>query len=100
MVASPAPGAEERPVRPGSTIPPVVEVAQQGHLGPVMDDLTVNMQDEPGHGVIRVRAFGRAAWPGEPFGPERLDALDPGRVAGVQLGERGGSRSGVLERAE
>ena len=42
-----------------------VEIAQQGDLGAVMDDLTVDVENQRGEGTIRKRALAAADGPGE-----------------------------------
>src|SRR4051812_9451868 len=74
-----------------------VEVAQQGDLGPVVDQLAVDVKHERGAGELGVGPLGRAAWLGQIVLSPAANAVEPRGIRGVQLGEGGVCRAGVVE---
>ena len=75
---------------------PAVEIAQQGDLRAVVNGLAVDVQHERAHRVLGERALRRAARASETFGVKPADARLPGRVDGVEPGERGGRVAGIV----
>src|SRR5258707_12224046 len=75
----------------------LVQVPEQGDLRSVVQGLAVDMQDEGRQRIVRVRALGRAARPGQAVRAEAAHALDPGVVDAVELRQRLGCCCGVAE---
>src|SRR5262249_60809870 len=61
-----------------------VQVPQQGDLRPVMQRLAVDVEYERRKRIVRVRALGGAARPGEAFVAESAPTFDPGVVGPVE----------------
>ena len=74
-----------------------VEVAQQGDLGAVVDDLPVDVGDQDAERLVGVRALGRTARPRQAVLAEAADAPDPLGVGLVELGQRTIGGAGVGE---
>src|SRR5690606_23986843 len=64
-----------------------VEVADQADLGQVVDQLPVDVQHQPRHGVLGEGPLGLAARAGEPGLAARLHPRLPSRVLRVELGQ-------------
>ena len=75
-----------------------MEIAQQGDLGAVMDDLTVDVENQGGEGTIRIRALAAADGPGEFVDAQAGDPVTPPLVGGVELVESLAGGAGVGER--
>src|SRR5262249_15806997 len=75
-----------------------VQVPQQGDLRPVMQRVAGDVEYERRKRIVRVRALGGAARPGEAFVAESAHAFDPGVVGAVELRQRLVGGAGILER--
>lgn len=71
-------------------------VAQQRDLGPMMDDLAVDVRHEGGHRSFRPGSLRRATWTGECLLAEVADPGDPGGVLLIELGQRTVCSGGVV----
>ena len=69
------------PAQPGRAGP--VQIAQQQHLGPVVQGLPVDVQDQGRERPRRPRSFGRTAGLSQGLGVQTTDSLHPRGVLGV-----------------
>lgn len=70
------------------------QVAQQCHLGTVVQHLPVDVQHQLGHRVLGEGALRRTALPGQTCRAKASDAIGPRRVQPVKLGQGTVGRAG------
>jgi hypothetical protein len=75
-----------------------VKISDTGDLGAVVDDLSVDVQDECDERILGIRAFGGSAWPLQVIIGQGAHGVDPFPVLLVELAQGGRGVGGVLPR--